>query len=236
MHILTRPGLRAPLMTAVPVVVAVATAGSSWILAVAMVGFLALFLLVVPAFIVVLSCALGPRRCRLRRPGNSALLSAGLLVVPGVLAFSGPKLDGPLLVAAGSAGGLLVLAWAVRQVMPGPPVAAPAGNWRWAVLPLLLVTAVGVVRLDLPERARFGLGRAALTDFARSDATGPGWVGTYRIGEVVRTGTGVLLIVRGTGVEGPAGYGYFPDGRTPADYGTYTHLSGPWYRWAQDPL
>ncbi|MFI5528130.1 hypothetical protein ACIA8O_06170 [Kitasatospora sp. NPDC051853] len=237
MNTLIRSGYRAPLLIAAAAALAVATAGSSWILAVALLGTLALVLLLVPAVVVVLSSALGPRRSRLRRPGNSALLCTALLAAVGALAYSGPAPDGPLLLAAGSTGGLLVLGRAVWQVIPGTETAAPAGNWRWAVPPLLLVAAVGMVRLDLPERARFGLGRAALTDFARSDSTGPGWVGTYRIGDAVRTGTGVLLIVDGTGgVSGPAGYGYFPDGRLPEDYGTYTHLSGPWYRWVQDPV
>ncbi|MGW6913362.1 hypothetical protein ACWGB8_06000 [Kitasatospora sp. NPDC054939] len=111
--------------------------------------------------------------------------------------------------------------------------------------PLVFAAAAVLVHVDVPQEARFAVGRSAMTSFADQAlaevARGgrlpqPERVGTYQVSKVEAVGTGLRLSVRNSGMFELTGFAYLPDG-PPADSRggvTYTRRSGPWYTWTDN--
>ncbi|GAA1074870.1 hypothetical protein [Kitasatospora arboriphila] len=198
--------------------------------------------LVAAAMPVAAATALWRRRGRLRRPGNSVLAGCAVLAAAALLAFSLPAADWAMAFVALAGGAATVVLWFGWLFSDAPAAAVrPAGNWRWAVSPLLLAATAVLLHFQVPQQARFALARPALSSFAeRAEhvAAGdgrlpqPSHLGTYPVDDVTAVGVrGFRFTVPGSGLLERTGFAYLPDG-PPEDEVSYTHRSGPWYTWS----
>ncbi|WP_407915607.1 hypothetical protein [Kitasatospora sp. NE20-6] len=185
------------------------------------------------------------------RPGNSVLLGCLLACGALVLGFSVPGRDYGLLGIGLATLVLLPFAWTAWQVMialqAAQAVVRPTartrgrqqlGLWRWAAAPLMVGTAVLLIGNDVPQEARFAMGRSALTSFAeRALAAGsvdpaPTRIGAYHVQDTELVDGGVKFAVSGTGLFAHHGFAYFPPGGPVGHRDEYTQIGGRWYSWS----
>jgi len=182
-------------------------------------------------------------------PHSGWTVALGLSLIAFLWACSFPGvhfwayLFGPLLFLAFAGSWLIgIIASAVSSYRRR---ARPERSWaaRWLFAPILVTATVLLVATDAPFRLRFELGRSALDNWVRNEATHqandngyiPGQrIGTFDIDFATQTGDRLFLHDWEGGFFDDAGLAYLPDGIDLAttrlfEDPTFEHIDGPWY-------
>ncbi len=144
-----------------------------------------------------------------------------------------------------SVGALLICIWLFRFLMRfvlrrkhGCALQSPK---RWLVIP----TACAVIALSsavqFPLRVGFWLSRPSMDALASEVASSPAssfeprWVGIYRVQQITRISSGVLLRVAGAGFMDTLGFAHSSSGMPPTLFGEeFSPLSSGWFVWRRE--
>lgn len=155
-------------------------------------------------------------------------------VVPGGLSIV------PLLCAF--AGALLILIWLFRMLIRfalrrkyGCAAQSPT---RWLVIPTAFAAVAVSSAAQFPLRVGFWFSRPSLDALAVEVASSPAssfeprWVGIYRVNEIHRTSSGVVMTVVGAGFRDTLGFAFSSVAVPPTlSVEAYSPLSGGWSVW-----